>query len=66
MTDLFNGYLLIYKGARPCCRVCGLVQDIMYPDLPTHHIIVEDLRKRGWHAGPKGMVCKSCWESGRR
>lgn len=66
MSDLFNGHLLIYKGAQPRCRVCGHVQDLMYPNLPSNRIIVKDLRESGWHAGSKGMVCKSCWESGRR
>lgn len=62
MSDLFNGDLHIYKGVQPCCRICGYNEDWQYDSRLSNHLIVKDLRRSGWHASSKGMICQSCWE----
>lgn len=61
MSDLFNGGLHIYKGVQPFCRICGHREDWEYPSTLSNKLIVQDLRRNGWHAGSKGMMCERCW-----
>lgn len=61
MSDLFNGNLHIFKGVQPCCRICGHNEDWEYPSTLSNKHIIKDLRRSGWHASSKGMICDSCW-----
>lgn len=58
--NYFNGTLRISKSVQLCCRMCGHTEDWEVSINANVRNIIRAVRRDGWSAGPKGLICPMC------
>lgn len=58
--NYFNGTLRITKSVQLCCRICEHNTDWEFSINANVRNIIREVRRNGWSAGQKGLICPKC------